>query len=158
MNNEFAQIHDLCLFVLKMSQRQQLLNSTLNTLHAFLTWIPIGKVAFLKKTKRDTMWKLNACKVRVSKRCLILPGYIFESDLLEILLSFLIRLPYRNGALKCLTEIAVLEVPQNYQPQAVNAFTVFMQQLQQILPISTDIPSAYENGTDYDEIFFQVRQ
>lgn len=42
LNGEFAQIFQLCEFVLEMSQRPSLLKVTLQTLQRFLTWIPLG--------------------------------------------------------------------------------------------------------------------
>ncbi|CAL0311372.1 unnamed protein product [Lupinus luteus] len=44
LNNEFQLIHELCLYVLSASQRTELLHATLSTLHAFLTWIPLGYI------------------------------------------------------------------------------------------------------------------
>ncbi|XP_062189528.1 protein EXPORTIN 1A-like [Phragmites australis] len=42
LNSEFRLIHELCLYVLSVSQRPELVRATLSTLHAFLSWIPIG--------------------------------------------------------------------------------------------------------------------
>ncbi|AQK61480.1 Protein EXPORTIN 1A [Zea mays] len=42
LNSEFRLIHELCLYVLSATQRPQLIRATLATLHAFLSWIPIG--------------------------------------------------------------------------------------------------------------------
>lgn len=42
LNSEFRLIHELCLYVLSVSQRPELVRATLATLHAFLSWIPIG--------------------------------------------------------------------------------------------------------------------
>lgn len=44
MNSEFQLIHELCLFVLSASQRAELIRATLATLHAFLSWIPLGYI------------------------------------------------------------------------------------------------------------------
>ncbi|KAE9612844.1 putative CRM1 domain-containing protein [Lupinus albus] len=44
LNSEFQLIHELCLYVLSASQRTELLRATLSTLHAFLTWIPLGYI------------------------------------------------------------------------------------------------------------------
>ena len=82
--------------------------------------------------------------------------YIFESNLLELLLGLLMRYPFRNASLKCLTEIGGLEIQPSYNDRFIQLFTVFMNQLQQFLPPTADIPTAFENGSDYDEIFFQV--
>jgi hypothetical protein len=37
-------IHELCEFVLQHSQRPELIQKTLQTLHAFLSWIPLGYI------------------------------------------------------------------------------------------------------------------
>ncbi|OIV94964.1 hypothetical protein TanjilG_22161 [Lupinus angustifolius] len=44
LNSEFQLIHELCLYVLSASQRTELIRATLSTLHAFLTWIPLGYI------------------------------------------------------------------------------------------------------------------
>lgn len=42
--SEFQLIHELCLYVLPASQRAELIRATLATLHAFLSWIPLGYI------------------------------------------------------------------------------------------------------------------
>lgn len=42
--SEFQLIHELCLYVLSASQRAELIRATLATLHAFLSWIPLGYI------------------------------------------------------------------------------------------------------------------
>ncbi|KAK1260705.1 hypothetical protein QJS04_geneDACA018053 [Acorus gramineus] len=45
LNSEFQLIHELCLYVLSSaSQRTELVRATLATLHAFLSWIPVGYI------------------------------------------------------------------------------------------------------------------
>ncbi|KAD2805599.1 hypothetical protein E3N88_38976 [Mikania micrantha] len=44
LNSEFQLIHELCLYVLSASQRTELIKATLATLHAFLSWIPLGYI------------------------------------------------------------------------------------------------------------------
>ncbi|KAL6122954.1 hypothetical protein ACLB2K_075478 [Fragaria x ananassa] len=44
LNSEFQLIHELCLYVLSVSQRTELMRATLSTLHAFLSWIPLGYI------------------------------------------------------------------------------------------------------------------
>ena len=43
-SSEFQLIHELCQYVLSMSQRPELIRATLATLHAFLSWIPLGYI------------------------------------------------------------------------------------------------------------------
>ncbi|KAL5167915.1 Protein EXPORTIN 1A [Glycine soja] len=44
LNSEFQLVHELCLYVLSVSQRTELICATLSTLHAFLSWIPLGYI------------------------------------------------------------------------------------------------------------------
>ena len=44
LNTEFALIFELCQFVLEHSQKQSLIQVTLQTLQRFLTWIPLGYI------------------------------------------------------------------------------------------------------------------
>ncbi|KAI0497879.1 hypothetical protein KFK09_021117 [Dendrobium nobile] len=121
LNSEFQLIHELCLYVLSASQRTELIRATLSTLHAFLSWIPLG--------------------------------YIFESPLLETLLKFFPAPSYRNLTLQCLTEVAALQFGEFYDIQYVKMYTIFMVQLQSILPPGTNIPEAYANGSSEDQAF-----
>ncbi|KAG0570872.1 hypothetical protein M758_6G185900 [Ceratodon purpureus] len=123
LNSEFQLIHELCQYVLSMSQRPELIRATLATLHAFLSWIPLG--------------------------------YIFESALLESLLKLFPVASYRNLTLQCLSEVAVLTCGDYYNAQFVKLYTIFMVQLQVILPPGTNVPEAYGNGSDEDQAFIQ---
>ncbi|KAF8079528.1 hypothetical protein N665_1021s0023 [Sinapis alba] len=123
LNSEFKLIHELCLYVLSASQRQDLIRSTLSALHAYLSWIPLG--------------------------------YIFESPLLETLLKFFPVPAYRNLTLQCLTEVAALNFGDFYNVQYVKMYTIFIGQLQTILPPSTNIPEAYSSGSDEEQAFIQ---
>ncbi|KAF3514450.1 hypothetical protein F2Q69_00000706 [Brassica cretica] len=119
LNSEFKLIHELCLYVLSASQRQDLIRSTLSALHAYLSWIPLG--------------------------------YIFESPLLETLLKFFPVPAYRNLTLQCLTEVAALNFGDFYNVQYVKMYTIFIGQLQTILPPSTNIPEAYSSGSGEEQ-------
>ena len=44
LNNEFAAIHELCMFALERSTKVDLIKATLETLHAFLSWVPLGYI------------------------------------------------------------------------------------------------------------------
>ncbi|CAL9768896.1 unnamed protein product [Musa acuminata subsp. burmannicoides] len=123
LNSEFQLIHELCLYVLSASQRTELIRATLATLHAFLSWIPLG--------------------------------YIFESPLLEILLKFFPIASYRNLTLQCLTEVAALQFGDFYDMQYVKMYTIFMIQLQTIIPAGTNISEAYTNGSSEEQAFIQ---
>lgn len=73
LNNEFRLIHELCVFVLMNTRKVELVRATLDTLNAYLTWVPLG--------------------------------YIFESNLVELLLQLFPQPSFRNVALQCLTEV-----------------------------------------------------
>jgi exportin-1 len=120
LNSEFQLVHELCQYVLSISQRPELIRATLSTLHAFLSWIPLG--------------------------------YIFESPLLETLLKLFPVASYRNLSLQCLTEVAVLSFGDFYDAQFVKLHTIFMAQLQTILPPGTDVSKAYASGSDEDQV------
>ncbi|KAL0304547.1 UNVERIFIED_CONTAM: protein EXPORTIN 1A [Sesamum radiatum] len=124
LNSEFQLIHELCLYVLSASQRAELIRATLATLHAFLSWIPLG--------------------------------YIFESPLLETLLKFFPVPAYRNLTLQCLTEVAALSFGDFYNMQYVKMYTIFMVQLQNILPPTTNFVEAYANGTTEEQSHIRV--
>ncbi|OVA18398.1 Importin-beta [Macleaya cordata] len=123
LNSEFQLIHELCLYVLSASQRTELIRATLATLHAFLSWIPLG--------------------------------YIFESPLLETLLNFFPVASYRNLTLQCLSEVAALQFGDFYNMQYIKMYTIFMVQLQTILPPGTNIPDAYSHGSSDEQAFIQ---
>ncbi|KAH9322911.1 hypothetical protein KI387_017550, partial [Taxus chinensis] len=124
LNSEFQLIHELCLYVLSVSQRPELIRATLATLHAFLSWIPLG--------------------------------YIFESPLLDTLLNLFPVAAYRNLALQCLTEVAALNFGDFYDAQFVKLYTIFMVQLQAILPPGTNIPEAYANGSTEEQSHIRI--
>ncbi|CAG9863650.1 unnamed protein product [Phyllotreta striolata] len=82
-------------------------------------------------------------------------GYIFETNLINTLIFKFLPVPlFRNVALKCLTEIAGVTV-SNYNDMFVSLFTQTMTQLEVMLPIQTDIKSAYACGHDQEQNFIQ---
>ncbi|KAG6429419.1 hypothetical protein SASPL_107470 [Salvia splendens] len=121
--SEFKLIHELCLYVLSASQRAELIRATLATLHAFLSWIPLG--------------------------------YIFESPLLENLLKFFPVPAYRNLTIQCLTEVAALSFGDFYNMEYAKMYSIFMVQLQAIVPSSTNFVEAYANGNSEEQAFIQ---
>ncbi len=84
MQNEFCSIYQLCSFVIKgyiensQQVRVSLILACLKTLHAFLSWIPLG--------------------------------YIFLTDLIEMLLQIFEVKDLKPAVLRCLMEIVILEV------------------------------------------------
>ena len=123
LNTDFPMIHELCEFVLQHSQRPELIQKTLQTLHAFLSWIPLG--------------------------------YIFESTLLDTLLTLSPNPSFRNVAFQCLAEVGGLAVESKYDTHFVKLYATVITQLQQILPRSVKISDAYNNGSDDEQAFIQ---
>lgn len=82
-------------------------------------------------------------------------GYIFETKLISTLVFKFLTVPmFRNVTLKCLTEIAGVKV-ESYDSMFVNLFTQTMGQLEVMLPLQTDIRSAYAGGQDQEQNFIQ---
>ncbi|CAK8692305.1 exportin-1-like [Clavelina lepadiformis] len=83
-------------------------------------------------------------------------GYIFETELITQLIYKFLNLPmFRNVTLKCLTEIAGVNVVGKYDEQFVKLFSHTMQQLRQMLPATVNIRNAYANGADTEQNFIQ---
>lgn len=82
-------------------------------------------------------------------------GYIFETKLINTLIFKFLPVPmFRNVTLKCLTEIAGVNV-SNYDEMFLNLFTQTMAQLEIMLPLETDIKTAYASGQDPEQNFIQ---
>jgi exportin-1 len=82
-------------------------------------------------------------------------GYIFETKLINTLIFKFLNVPmFRNVTLKCLTEIAGVTVT-NYDDMFTVMFTNTMAQLEQMLPLNTNIPEAYACGQDQEQNFIQ---
>ncbi|XP_054260952.1 exportin-1 [Macrosteles quadrilineatus] len=82
-------------------------------------------------------------------------GYIFETELITTLIFKFLNVPmFRNVTLKCLTEIAGVTVP-NYDAMFNKLFEQTMSQLEQMLPVHTNIKEAYASGQDAEQNFIQ---
>ncbi|CAL7946208.1 unnamed protein product [Xylocopa violacea] len=82
-------------------------------------------------------------------------GYIFETKLINTLVFKFLNVPiFRNITLKCLTEIAGVTVT-TYDDVFVMLFVNVMRQLEQILPLDTNIREAYAAGQDQEQNFIQ---
>ncbi|XP_055956822.1 exportin-1 [Patella vulgata] len=83
-------------------------------------------------------------------------GYIFETKLISTLIYKFLNVPlFRNVTMKCLTEIAGVQVSNIYDEQFLQLFTLTMNQLKQMLPVDTNIREAYQSGTDDEQNFIQ---
>lgn len=82
-------------------------------------------------------------------------GYIFETKLINTLIFKFLPVPlFRNVTLKCLTEIAGVTVT-NYEDMFFLLFSLTMQQIENMLPLQTDIRTAYVCGQDQEQNFIQ---
>ncbi|KAG6841670.1 Exportin-1 [Blastosporella zonata] len=76
-------------------------------------------------------------------------GYIFETTIIDLLLSRFLEAPeFRNVTLKCLAEIAALNVGPEYDPKFVILFAMVMTSVNRMIPPSTNIAQAYANAGD----------
>ncbi|XP_017879710.1 exportin-1 [Ceratina calcarata] len=82
-------------------------------------------------------------------------GYIFETKLISTLIFSFLNVPtFRNITLKCLTEIAGVST-KNYDGVFVLLFVNVILQIEQILPLDTNIREAYAAGGDQEQNFIQ---
>ncbi len=83
-------------------------------------------------------------------------GYVFETNIVENLRNrFLEVNEFRNVTLKCLTEIAVLQVPSQFSERLNLMFTGVMETINNIIPLSTDLRGVYDNSDSRDQDFIQ---
>ncbi|KAF9050652.1 hypothetical protein BDZ89DRAFT_1057102 [Hymenopellis radicata] len=76
-------------------------------------------------------------------------GYIFETKVIDLLLTRFLPTPeFRNVTLKCLAEIAALNVGPEYDPKFVILFAMVMTSINRMIPPNTNIASAYANAGD----------
>lgn len=76
-------------------------------------------------------------------------GYIFETKVIDLLLTRFLETPeFRNVTLKCLAEIAALNVGPEYDPKFVILFAMVMTSVNRMIPPSTNIAQAYANSGD----------
>ncbi|KAJ9099182.1 Exportin-1 [Naganishia friedmannii] len=81
-------------------------------------------------------------------------GFIFETQLIDNLTSrFLEVREFRNVTLKCLAEIAQLDVSADYNQKFVNMFAAVMTAVNNMIPPTTDIRAAYDESDDDDQQF-----
>ncbi|KAH8117546.1 CRM1 C terminal-domain-containing protein [Phellopilus nigrolimitatus] len=76
-------------------------------------------------------------------------GYIFETSIIDLLLTrFLEVADFRNITLKCIAEIAALNVGPEYDPKFVILFAMVMTSINRMIPPNTNIAEAYANAND----------
>lgn len=85
-------------------------------------------------------------------------GYIFETNLIELLRTRFLEVPeFRNITLQCLTEIGGLQTgtpgSNNYDEQLVKMFTEVLTTVSNIIPIQMDLKSTYSQSNSRDQQF-----
>ncbi|KAF8810133.1 hypothetical protein BYT27DRAFT_7187000 [Phlegmacium glaucopus] len=76
-------------------------------------------------------------------------GYIFETTIIDLLLNRFLEAPeFRNVTLKCLAEIAALNVGPEYDPKFVILFAMVMTSVNRMIPPNTNIAHAYMTASD----------
>ncbi|KAJ7821373.1 CRM1 C terminal-domain-containing protein [Mycena olivaceomarginata] len=85
-------------------------------------------------------------------------GYIFETQVIDLLLTrFLEQVEFRNVTLKCLAEIAALEVGPEYDQKFVILFAMVMAAVNRMIPPNTDIAQGYaESDDDVQELILNL--
>ncbi len=79
-------------------------------------------------------------------------GYIFETNVIDNLIGrFLEVTEFRNVTLKCLSEIANLNVGAEYDAKFVVLFNMVMTSVNRMIPPATNIATAYETSSDSDQ-------
>ncbi|KAK0527260.1 Karyopherin transporter [Tilletia horrida] len=79
-------------------------------------------------------------------------GYIFETPVIDSLIGRFLEVPaFRNVTLKCLAEIAGLQVGPEYDQKFVVLFNMVMTVVNRMIPPGTDIAAAYDESSDADQ-------
>ncbi|KAJ3021940.1 Karyopherin transporter [Thoreauomyces humboldtii] len=83
-------------------------------------------------------------------------GYIFETNLITILQSrFFVEPAFRNVSLKCLTEIAGLQIGSEYGEKFVLLYNLVLSSVPAMLPPDTDLKNTWDVTSDADQQFVQ---
>ncbi|KAI9673278.1 MAG: Karyopherin transporter [Trizodia sp. TS-e1964] len=85
-------------------------------------------------------------------------GYVFETPIIDTLQTRFLETPeFRNIALKCFTEIASLQIGQQYayHERLVRMFTEVLTTISKIIPLSLDLKETYGSSNSRDQEFVQ---
>jgi exportin-1 len=86
-------------------------------------------------------------------------GYIFETGIIDTLRNRFLEVPeFRNITLKCLTEIATVQIGQQnsaYDEKLVQMFTEVITTVSKIIPLSIDLKETYPKSNSRDQEFVQ---
>jgi len=123
MCQEFSSIFQLCTYVMENTQEIPLIDTTLQTMLRFLSWIPLG--------------------------------YVYETQMVSTLIYKFLEVPvFRNVTLQCLTEIGSIS-NNMYEEEFVTLYTLTLEKLKTMLPLTTNLKQAYANGRDDEQHFIQ---
>eukprot|EP00184_Porphyridium_aerugineum_P001652 CAMPEP_0184694542 /NCGR_PEP_ID=MMETSP0313-20130426/2455_1 /TAXON_ID=2792 /ORGANISM="Porphyridium aerugineum, Strain SAG 1380-2" /LENGTH=1108 /DNA_ID=CAMNT_0027152839 /DNA_START=320 /DNA_END=3643 /DNA_ORIENTATION=+ len=125
-NDEFSAVFQLCQYVFEQAE-------------ALKTSRPSLLIATLNTLEKFLMW--------------IPLGYIYETQLIEVLISFMQQPVLRTASLRCLVEIGSLNVTAMYASRIKILLVLFMRTLSSILPLSFDFNVAYENSDEDTQNF-----
>ncbi|KAI0060843.1 hypothetical protein BV25DRAFT_1917398 [Artomyces pyxidatus] len=74
-------------------------------------------------------------------------NYVFETNIIDLLLErFLEMADFRNITMKCLAEVAALDVGSEHDPKFVILYNRVVTAVSRLIPISTDIAAAYDQA------------
>jgi exportin-1 len=140
MCGEFSEIFKLCAEILEEATKTSLVKATLETLLRFLNWIPLGYI--FETTIVDVLIQ------RVSLRL-----WLTQPPLTSPFDQFLEAPDFRNLTLKCLAEVASLNVGPEYDPKYVSLFEMVMTAINRMVPPNTNIAQAYAHSNDAGQEF-----
>ncbi|KAA1479377.1 hypothetical protein DENSPDRAFT_886693 [Dentipellis sp. KUC8613] len=81
-------------------------------------------------------------------------GYIFETTVVDVLIQRILEVPeFRNITLKCLAEVAALNLGPEYDPKFVSLFEMVMTAVNRMVPPNTNIAQAYVHSNDAGQEF-----
>eukprot|EP01041_Mallomonas_annulata_P009489 gene9489-19720_t len=118
LNLHFAQIFQLCEYILSVSKKTSLLLATLQTLQRFLSWIPLGYV-----------FETPLVNVLISK---FFPEEAFRTSTLDCLIE--------------IAGLSPADISDQYRPTLQQLICSLIQQLNLIIPNDMNLITAYESG------------
>uniref|UniRef100_A0A914HK84 Importin N-terminal domain-containing protein n=1 Tax=Globodera rostochiensis TaxID=31243 RepID=A0A914HK84_GLORO len=82
-------------------------------------------------------------------------GYVFENNLIDLIIKFLPFPVFRSIAIQCLVEVSSITIDDNpqYGVKLVLLLKKVMEIIAEQLPLTFDIASSYINGTNEDQKF-----
>ncbi|KAL3082998.1 hypothetical protein niasHS_010800 [Heterodera schachtii] len=82
-------------------------------------------------------------------------GYVFENNLIDLIIKFLPFPAFRSIAVQCLVEVSSISIDDNpqYGGKLVFLLRKVIEIISEQLPLSFDIATSYANGTNEDQKF-----